>query len=410
MSQLRVLIAGGGIAGLTLAHGLRRSGIDCAVFERDPAAGTRSGYRLTLDADGGGALARCLAPDLYELYLRVSHRTPRRPDVSVVIDSQANELTTAPHIGPANDGERPHTAIDRRSFRQILTAGLDGVLRHDAAVVGVQAGDDGVRVTLSDGSSAEGDVLVGADGVGSAVRRQLLPAVEIVPAAVDGLGLFARSPLTAEILAELPEVLNDGFVIARDDRGGMLALGQYVPRQPAPEAAAELGLTLAIDSVAPYMMISGGVPPGTLVPPPAQWSTDTPQRMHEGMRAVVADWHPAIRGLVDRVELDTLFSHPFRRLDPTPAWPASRVTLVGDAITAMLPTLGKGANMSMRNAAVLRDQLAAADAGERPLLEAIAAYEDDMRAATYPLMELAADHARFGGGGLRRREDGEVPS
>ena len=61
----------------------------------------------------------------------------------------------------------------------------------------------------------------------------------------------------------------------------------------------------------------------------------------------------------------------------------------------------------MRNAAVLRDQLVAPARGERPLLEAIAAYEEDMRAATYPLMELAADHepvrGRRAARGPRRR-------
>jgi 2-polyprenyl-6-methoxyphenol hydroxylase-like FAD-dependent oxidoreductase len=156
------------------------------------------------------------------------------------------------------------------------------------------------------------------------------------------------------------------------------------------------------------MMLSGGVAPGTAVPEPAEWTDDTAAAVHAAMRAGVADWHPAIRGLVDRIEPDTLFSHPFRRLDPTPPWAPSRVTLVGDSIHAMLPTLGKGANMAMRNAAVLRDQLVAADRGERPLVEAIGAYEDDMRAATYPLMELAADHGRFGGGGLRRPESEDV--
>jgi 2-polyprenyl-6-methoxyphenol hydroxylase-like FAD-dependent oxidoreductase len=331
--------------------------------------------------------------------------------VSVVIDSQANELTTAPHIGPPNDdGDRPHTAIDRLTFRQILSAGLDSVLRYDAAVVAFEADAAGVRVQLSDGAWVEGDVLVGADGVGSAVRRQLLPEVEIAPAPVGGLGLFARSPLDHEILAGLPEVLSDGFVIARDDRGGMLALGQCFPRQPAEEAAAELGLDLAVDPVKPYLMLSGGVPPGTLVPPPSEWTARTAEQMHAGMRAVVADWHPAIRGLVDRVEPRTLFSHPFRRLHPTPAWPTSRVTLVGDSISASLPTLGKGANMAMRKAAALCRALAAA-VGELPLLEAIAVYEADMRAATYPLMDLTADHGRFGGGGLRRPAEGtEVPA
>jgi 2-polyprenyl-6-methoxyphenol hydroxylase-like FAD-dependent oxidoreductase len=401
MSSLRVLVAGGGISGLVLAQGLRRSGVEVLVFERDPAERRRSGYRLTMDADGGNALQACLPPELYELYLRASHRTPRRYDVSIVADSQGNELTTAPHIGPPNAGERPHTAIDRRTFRQILSAGLDGVVRHEAAVTGFEAGADGVRAVLEDGTTVDGDVLVGADGVGSAVRRQLLPGVEIIGAPVGGLDLFARSPLTPEIIAELPDAVASGFTIARDDRGGLLAMGAYVPRQAPDAAAAEVAPGARVDAVDPYMMLLGGIQPGTTVPDPRAWDADTPRVMHEGMKAVVADWHPAIRGLVERVELDTIFAHPFRRLDPAPAWETSRVTLVGDAIHAMLPTLGKGANMAMRNAAVLRDALVAVDAGERPLLEALAAYEEDLRAATYPIMELAADHGRFGGGGLR---------
>src|SRR5438270_3030402 len=148
MGSLRVLIAGAGIGGLTLAHGLRRAGLDVQVFERDPSSRARSGYRLTLDADGGNALAGCLPPELYELYQRASHRTPSRPDLAVVIDSRCRELTAAPHIGPPNDGERPHTAIDRRTFRQILSARLDGVLHYDAPVAGFDADADGVELEL----------------------------------------------------------------------------------------------------------------------------------------------------------------------------------------------------------------------------------------------------------------------
>ncbi|HTU84524.1 MAG TPA: NAD(P)/FAD-dependent oxidoreductase [Solirubrobacteraceae bacterium] len=386
---MKVLIAGGGIAGLTLAHGLRRADIECEVFERAPAAGAPTGYRLTLDADGGAALEACLTPELYECYVNASHRTPTRPDVAVVIDSQCRELTNMPHIGPPNQGEFPHTAIDRATFRAILSSGLDGAVHYEAVVAGFDAGEGSVTLRLADGRSVTGDMVVGADGVGSPVRRQLMPGVQIVPAPVGALGLFGRSPLTDDVLADLPDVLSAAFVIARDDRGVMLSLGQCVPRALGP------GVAL------PYMMLSGGVSPGTVVPEPGRWSDRTPAAMLDAMREGVADWHPAICGLVDRIDPSTLFSHPFRRLDPTPAWPSSRVTLVGDAITAMLPTLGKGANMAMRNAGVLREQLASANRGERSLLDAIGAYEEDMRQATYPLMELASDHGRFGGGGLR---------
>ena len=393
---MRVLISGGGIAGLTLAHGLRGRGVECRVFERAPREGAPSGYRLTLDADGGNALEACLPAELYDRYLGASHRTPTRPDVAVVIDSQCHELTTAPHIGPPNDGPVPHTAIDRATFRAILSSGVEDVIAYESPVTGFSASEEGVTVRLADGRVVGGDVLVGADGVGSPVRRQLLPEVPIIPAPYGALGLFGRSPLDDELIAGLPEILSAAFVIARDDRGVMLSLGQCVPRHPGP-------------GVAPaYMMLSGGIAPGTHVPEPGEWTAQTPAQMHAAMSAGVAGWHPAIRGLVERIEPATLFSHPFRRLDPVDPWPSSRVTVLGDAINAMLPTLGKGANMAMRNAAVLCERLAEAASGARDPVEAIAGYEADMRDATYPLMRLAADHGNFGGGGLRRPDAEEA--
>jgi 2-polyprenyl-6-methoxyphenol hydroxylase-like FAD-dependent oxidoreductase len=66
-----------------------------------------------------------------------------------------------------------------------------------------------------------------------------------------------------------------------------------------------------------------------------------------------------------------------------------------------------GGNTSLRDAAVLADKLAAAQRGELGLVEAIGAYEEDMRAFAYPVMEMSADHDRFGGGGLRQREPAE---
>jgi len=404
MSDLHVLVAGGGVGGLCLAQGLRKAGVSCAVYERDPAMKRRAGYRLHMNADGGEALRSCLPDDLFELYLRTSRRTPPRAR-AVVVDSECNEISSMPHMGPPNEGERPHTAIDRRTLRQILLARLDDLVHGEQAAVGFELRDDGVRLRLADGGTAYGDVLVGADGIGSAIRRQLLPDVEIVGAEVGGLGLFARSPLTPDTLAALPEILLDGFVIARDGAGGVLALGAYVPRQPVAEAVADIAPEARIEPVGDYMMLSGGVPPGTEVPAPADWTAGTPREMHEGMLQVVASWHPALRGIVERVDRDTLFAFPFRRLDPTPPWATTRVTLLGDAIHAMLPTLGQGANMALRDAGILATRLAEVARGEAELLPAIAAYEDAMRDYVYPIMETSADHSRFGGGGLRQKSE-----
>ena len=57
--------------------------------------------------------------------------------------------------------------------------------------------------------------------------------------------------------------------------------------------------------------------------------------------------------VVERIELDSMFASHFMRLDPTPPWEPGNVTLVGDAIHAMLPTMGMGGNTSLRDAKAL---------------------------------------------------------
>ena len=386
--KLHVLIAGGGLSGLCLAQGLRKAGHSVAVYERDADLDRKVGYRLHMNADGGEALRRCLPADLYELYLETSRRTPPR-QLAVVIDDQLDELSSMPHLGPPNEGELPHTAVHRKVLRQILLARLDDAVHLGTAAVGCEERPDGVTLHLADGSSARGDVLVAADGIRSPIRAQRLPEVEVIEAGVEGLGVYARSALPPDVLAALPSVLLDGFVIATNKRGGMLALGAFVPRRPIPEAVAAIAPDVRVDPVEDYMMVSGSLAPGT--PPDAPGP-----ELKASMLAAVEGWHPALRGVVERIQLETMFTISFGRLDPTPAWEASCVTLMGDAIHAMLPTLGQGANMALRHAATLAGKLA----DTTDVIAAIGSYEAEMRDYVYPIMEMAADHSNYGGGGL----------
>jgi 2-polyprenyl-6-methoxyphenol hydroxylase-like FAD-dependent oxidoreductase len=392
---MHILIAGGGLGGLCLAQGLRKAGHTFEVFERDLDLSRKLGYRLHINADGGEALRACLPEDLFELYLSTSRNTPPR-QLAVVVDDQLNELSSMPHLGPPNPGERPHTAVNRKTLRQILLARIGDSVHLGRAAVDYEETEAGVRLLLDDGSWVSGDVLVGADGIRSAIRARRLPDVEVIEAGIEGLGLYGRSALPADL--ELPSVLYDGFVIATNKRGGLLALGAYNPRRPLAEAAAELAPDVVLDPVEDYMMVSGSVAPDTRIPPPREWTADTPAVLHHAMLLAVEGWHPALRGVVERIDRDTLFAISFGRLDPTPAWEPSRTTLLGDAIHAMLPTLGQGANMALRDAAVLAGKLA--DATDP--VAAIGAYEAEMRGYVYPILDMAADHSRFGGGGLKR--------
>src|SRR5581483_1817814 len=319
-------------------------------FERDADDTRKIGYYLHMNADGGEALRRCLPADLFELYAQTSRRTYDRRE-SVVLDDQLNELSSQPHLGPPNEGDRPHTGVHRRTLRAILRARLGPSFHPGQAVESYAEKPDTVTVTLADGTTAEGDVLVGADGIRSAVRRQKLPATTVIDAGVRGLGVFGRTPLTAELAAQLPPHLFEGVIIAADRQGSGLLIAVYRPRQSAPEAARAIAPDVTLEPVGDYVMISCSVPPGTEIPPAAQWTDGTPAMLRDAMLASVEGWHPAARALVRSVDLASIFVIPFGFLEPAPPWEPSRVTLIGDAAHAMLPTLGMGANLALRDAA-----------------------------------------------------------
>jgi 2-polyprenyl-6-methoxyphenol hydroxylase-like FAD-dependent oxidoreductase len=263
-------------------------------------------------------------------------------------------------------------------------------------------------VTFTDGSTARGDVLVGADGIRSAVRGQRLPGTTVIDAGVQGLGVFGRTPLTSELAAQLPPHLFDGVIIAADRKGSRLLIAVYRPRRRPQDAAAAITPDVTLAPVDDYVMISCSVAPGTVIPSAPDWTADTPALLREAMLRAIEGWHPAARALVARVDLDSVFVIPFGFLEPAPPWEPSRVTLIGDAAHAMLPTLGLGANLALRDAAHLLDQFSAAARGQGDLVAGIGAFEKEMRDYVYPFMRMTMDHDRqFGGGALTDRENHE---
>jgi 2-polyprenyl-6-methoxyphenol hydroxylase-like FAD-dependent oxidoreductase len=397
---MHVLIAGGGLSGLCLAQGLLREGHTCEVFERDADLSRKAGYLLHVNADGGEALRRCLPADLFELYLETSRRTPKRRQ-SIVLDSQLGELSAQPHLGPPNDGPRPHTAVHRRALRQILLARLGDAFHAGRPAVGYEENAGGVRLHLADGGVADGDALVGADGIRSAIRAQRLPEVEVVDTGIDGIGVYGRSPLTQEIVATLPPILLEGFIIAADRSGARVLLGAFQPRRPVDRAPADIAPDVVLDPVDDYLMVSCSVDPGTEIPAAGAWTRESAEAVRAAMLTAIDGWHPGIRGVVERINPGTMFAIPFGYLEPPAPWEPSRVTLIGDAAHAMLPSLGLGANLSLRDASRLLDRLVAA--GDGDVVGAIGAYEADMRDYVYPFMRMAMQHdENFGGGGLKR--------
>jgi 2-polyprenyl-6-methoxyphenol hydroxylase-like FAD-dependent oxidoreductase len=400
---LHVVIAGGGLSGLALAQGLVKDGHTVEVLEREEDfSRNKQGYTLNFTGTAGMALHRVLPEDLYELYRASSARSWARRQ-SIVLDDQLTELGARDTTGPANDGPRNHTAVHRRALRQILQARLEGSIRYGVAVTGFEEDEDGVTVQLSNGSTTRGDLLVGADGIRSSVRAQLLPDVPVVGEGVSGIGIYGRAPLTPEIDALRPEVLRGGVTISADKKGIRLLLASFEARERPDLAAQRIAPDVQLDPVEDYFMVSCGVPPGTELPAPTEWTAEKAAVVRDAQLEALESWHPAARAIVAAQDLDSMFHVRWGYIEPAESWEPSRVTIIGDAAHAMLPTLGLGAATGLRDAAALTDVLARYGRGEVTLRSAVGEYEQDMRATTYPLLRLAADHdGTFGGGALKR--------
>ncbi|HEU5469546.1 MAG TPA: NAD(P)/FAD-dependent oxidoreductase [Actinophytocola sp.] len=369
---MHVLIAGAGLGGLCLAQGLRGAGISCAVYER---AGDldRANYRLHLNADGGEALRRCLPEQLHRLHLRTSRPTARR-QFTLALGPDLTEVAR-PHLGPPNGGPRPHAAADNASLRQILRTGIEDAIRFDAPVAGYRADHSLVVLELAGGRAVSGDVLVGADGIDSAVRVARLP--NLTPVDTGTWVGYGRVPLPAELAARLPDAVFDGIAAIADGTGTLLTIGAWRPEQPVAAACAELAPHARIDPTADYLTITGSLA-----------GDDPPSE--PAIAEAVRDWHPVVRELVDRIDPASFFVHRGRRLPVPPPWPAGRVTLLGDAIHATPPCFGAGANIALWGAARLAEALRRAARGETDPTTAIAGYESDLRDHVFPILRIAA--------------------
>lgn len=373
---LHVLIAGAGLGGLTLAHGLRRHGHRVTVLEQDPGPEARpQGYRIHVDAMGHEALATCLPPELFELYLATS-TTPPAAAQAVFFDERFTETRTGDaRVGDAAP-ERAPTAVDRLTLRRILLARLGDVVQFGQRVESVVQDDDGVTVTLTDGRTQRGDLLVGADGIGSLVRQHVVAGATVHDTGVRAI--TGRSPL-ADLPGGLPPRLDNSFTGVHGLDHHTLAMAIYRSRRPQPEAAAELAPEVGLDRVEDYLMwLTLARTEDLPIDADELGSLDGPA-LHAVALELIESWHPQLRALVAAADRASVFPLSIRAVLPLPTWPTGRLTILGDAGHAMAPIGGRGANTAFADAASLTGELSGADDDPHALTAALARYEDGLR-------------------------------
>ena len=305
-NALRILVVGAGVAGLSIARGLLRDGHDVSVFERRrdmrPGGGAVTIWsngstvldQLGVDMEGAGQLLSTV---------RIATSTGRRLvniDVSTIVDRLGGAVRMVPR-------------------RVLLDRLLDGFpaerIRCSSPVVGAVNTRDGVRIEFEDGSSVDGDLLIGADGLHSKIR--------------DIAGGPPAKPTgwcTWQGLITLPDIVDKDVAVQIIGPRGNLGLW--------PAGGCDLQWWFDL----PWS-------PGFV----------RPEHPIEMIRSNFAGWSDLVDDVLARLTDDDLAPSPFPHFrHPIPRGARmSAVTLLGDAAHTMPPILAQGTNQALLDTMVL---------------------------------------------------------
>jgi len=318
--QRQILIAGAGIGGLTAAACLIEAGHHVRVFEQAPElAEVGAGIQMSANAMHvlnhlglGPAIARVgVRPRAYVFKLFDTGEVIQR----FALSEEHERLNGAPYY-----------QMHRADLHDLLAAKVreldPNAIRLSHKVRGFQENADGVELQFANGKTARGDILIGADGLKSAVRQQVagnvpasytgdaawrvtLPAARVPPGVVDQVMSVWMGP--------------GGHFIAYYIRGGR-ALLNFVGLIETNEVSEE------------------------------SWTAKFPWTK---FKSDFAGWHDDVQTLIDAADRDECYRWSLFMRPPIENWSTPRVTLLGDAAHPTLPYLAQGAAMAIEDGAVL---------------------------------------------------------
>jgi 2-polyprenyl-6-methoxyphenol hydroxylase-like FAD-dependent oxidoreductase len=327
---MRVIVVGGGIAGLSAAIGLRQSGHEVIVLERAPRIDP-IGAGLTLFGNAMGALDRLGMREAVAAQGAAAKR-------SAILTWKGRELA---QVSP--DLLEGTIAIHRADLQRELAAAA-GEVRLRAEITAAEQRDDGVVARGADGSEEVGDLLIGADGLSSVVRSAI---ADVRPRYAGYTAWRGVSPVPVEA-GRLTESWGVG------ERFGLVDIGR--------------GRT--------YWFATKNAPEG---------EPDEPGGKRAEMLRRFSGWHEPIAAIVDSADERAILRNDVYYFEPLPRWSEGRIVLVGDAAHATTPGVGQGAAQAIEDAVVLADRLARSG----DVATALGEYEAIRRPRTEAVLKLS---------------------
>ncbi|XP_041004040.1 zeaxanthin epoxidase, chloroplastic [Juglans microcarpa x Juglans regia] len=313
--KLRILVAGGGIGGLVFALAAKRKGFEVVVFEKDLSAIRGEGqYRGPIQVQSN-ALAALEAIDLEvaDEVMKVGCITGDR--INGLVDGiSGNWYIKFDTFTPAAERGLPVTrVISRMTLQQILARAVgEDVIINDSNVVKFEDNGDKVTVVLENGQCHEGDLLVGADGIWSKVRKNLFGSTEAIYSGYTCYtGIADFVPADIESVGYRVFLGHKQYFVSSDVGAGKMQWYGFYKESP------------------------GGV--------------DGPCGKKERLLEIFGGWCDNVIDLILATDEDAILRRDIYDRTPILTWGKGRVTLLGDSVHAMQPNLGQGGCMAIED-------------------------------------------------------------
>ncbi|MBD0373359.1 MAG: FAD-dependent monooxygenase [Pyrinomonadaceae bacterium] len=304
----RVIIVGGGIGGLCAAISLRGIGLDVAVYEQADEL-REVGAGLTIWANAIKALRKLgLADEVIKTGAKIDRgelRTSKGRVLSRTATGQLEERFGEPTI-----------AIHRADLHEILLAALPReVVRLGAKCERFEEDEEGVTVRFADNENARADVLIGADGIHSVIRRQLFPEVKL---RYSGYTTWR------------------GVVETRDEA----ALGKT---SESWGCGARFGI-VRVDRERVYWFSTANIDAGRKF---------SPAESKRFLLDYFKGWHHPVEHLIESTPAEHILHNDIYDIEPMKKWHRGRVALLGDSAHPTTPNIGQGACMAIESSLAL---------------------------------------------------------